>query len=110
MKPSPSFVGRSIRRHGSEHWRMNLKLRSSNLSLRSLEYSEQTSSTVVVATQVCPNLMYCTVAFSSRCWPIVLQNSFLGCVQIFPGALVRSLENYVGGHINSLISNRLPFS
>jgi hypothetical protein len=29
--------------------------------------------------------------------PIVLQNSFLGCVQIFPGALVRSLENYVGG-------------
>jgi hypothetical protein len=37
---------------------------------------------------------------------IVLQNSFLGCVQIFPGALVRSLENYVGGHINSLISNR----
>ena len=39
---------------------------------------------------------------------IVLQNSFLGCVQIFPGALVRSLENYVGGHMNSLISNRLP--
>jgi hypothetical protein len=28
---------------------------------------------------------------------IVLQNSFWGCVQIFPGALVRSLENYVGG-------------
>jgi hypothetical protein len=27
--------------------------------------------------------------------PIVLQNPFLGCVQIFP-ALVRSLENYVG--------------
>jgi hypothetical protein len=41
--------------------------------------------------------------------PIVLQNSFLGCVQIFPGALVRSLENYVGGfHMNSLISDRLP--
>jgi hypothetical protein len=39
---------------------------------------------------------------------IVLQNSFLGCVQIFPGALVRSLENYVGGHMNSLISNWLP--
>ena len=39
---------------------------------------------------------------------IVLQNSFLGCVQIFPGALVRSLENHVGGHLNSLISNRLP--
>jgi hypothetical protein len=29
-------------------------------------------------------------------------------VQIFPGALVRSLENYVGGHMNSLISNRAP--
>ena len=29
---------------------------------------------------------------------IVLQNSFLGCVQIFSGALVRLLENYVGGH------------
>jgi hypothetical protein len=27
---------------------------------------------------------------------IVLQNSFLGCVQIFSEALVRSLENYVG--------------
>ena len=40
--------------------------------------------------------------------PIVLQNSFLGSVQIFPGALVRSLENYVGGHMNSLIFNRLP--
>ena len=39
---------------------------------------------------------------------IVLQNSFLGCVQIFPGALVRSLENHVGGHLNSLISNGLP--
>jgi hypothetical protein len=26
-----------------------------------------------------------------------LQNSFLGCVQNFAGALVRSLENYVGG-------------
>ena len=38
---------------------------------------------------------------------IVSQNSFLGCVQIFPGALVRSLENHVGGHLNSLISNRL---
>ena len=40
--------------------------------------------------------------------PIVLQNSFLACVQIFPGALVRSLENYVGGHTNGLISNRPP--
>jgi len=40
--------------------------------------------------------------------PIVLQNSFLGREQIFPGALVRSFENYVGGHVNSLISNRLP--
>jgi hypothetical protein len=41
---------------------------------------------------------------------IVLQNSFLGCVQISAKALVCSLENYVGGfHINSLISNRLPF-
>jgi hypothetical protein len=40
--------------------------------------------------------------------PFVLQNSFLGCVQIFPGALVRLLENYVGGHMNSLISNRPP--
>src|SRR5580700_133667 len=39
---------------------------------------------------------------------IVLQNSFLGCVQISPGALVRSLENHVGGRLNSLISNRLP--
>ena len=39
---------------------------------------------------------------------IVLQNSFLACVQIFPGALVRSLENYVGGHTNGLISNRPP--
>ena len=29
----------------------------------------------------------------------MLQNSFLGCVQIFPGALVRSLENHVGGHL-----------
>jgi hypothetical protein len=38
-----------------------------------------------------------------------LQNSFLGCVQIFPGALVRSLQNYVGGHMNSLISNRSAF-
>ena len=27
----------------------------------------------------------------------MLQNSFLGCVQIFPGALVRSLKDYVGG-------------
>jgi len=26
---------------------------------------------------------------------IVLQNSFLGCVQNFPGALVRVLKNYV---------------
>jgi hypothetical protein len=43
-----------------------------------------------------------------RSGPIVLQNSFLRCVQIFPGALVRSLENYVGGHMNSLISNRPP--
>ena len=45
---------------------------------------------------------------NGRYWPIVLQNSFLGCVQIFPGALVCALENYVGGHMNSLISNRLP--
>ena len=29
--------------------------------------------------------------------PGLLQNSFLGCVQKFAGALVRSLENYVGG-------------
>ena len=28
---------------------------------------------------------------------IVLQNSFLGCVQSIPGALARSLENHVGG-------------
>jgi len=27
---------------------------------------------------------------------IVLQNSFLGCVQNFPGALARPSENYVG--------------
>src|SRR5260370_568396 len=33
---------------------------------------------------------------------IVLQNSFLGCAQFFPGALVRSLGKYVGGHMNSL--------
>jgi hypothetical protein len=39
---------------------------------------------------------------------IVLQNSFLGYVQIFSGALECSLENYVGGHMNSPISNRLP--
>ena len=38
----------------------------------------------------------------------MLQNSFLGCVQIFPGALLRALENHVGDHLNSLISNRLP--
>jgi hypothetical protein len=39
---------------------------------------------------------------------IVLQNSFLGCMQIFLGALMRPSEKYVGGHMNSLISNRLP--
>jgi hypothetical protein len=40
---------------------------------------------------------------------IVLQNSSLGSVQIFSGALECSLENYVGGvHMNSPISNRLP--
>jgi hypothetical protein len=39
---------------------------------------------------------------------IVLQNSFLGCVQNFAGALVRSLENYVGGHMINPISNRQP--
>jgi hypothetical protein len=39
--------------------------------------------------------------------PIVLQNSFLGRVRIFPGALAHSPENNVGGHMNSVISNRL---
>jgi hypothetical protein len=39
---------------------------------------------------------------------IVLQNSFLGCVQNFAGALVRSLENYVGGHMINPIFNRQP--
>jgi hypothetical protein len=37
-----------------------------------------------------------------------LQNSFLGCVQNFAGALVRSLENYVGGHMINPIFNRQP--
>jgi hypothetical protein len=41
-------------------------------------------------------------------WPILLQNSFLGCVQNFPEALVRSLKNYVGGHMIDPISNRHP--
>ena len=40
--------------------------------------------------------------------PIVLQNSFLGCVQNFPGALVRVLKNYVRGHMIDQISNRQP--
>ena len=40
--------------------------------------------------------------------PILLQKSFLGCEQIFPGALVRSLENNVRGHMNSLIFNQPP--
>ena len=39
---------------------------------------------------------------------IVLQNSFLGCVQNFPGALVRVLKNYVRGHMIDQISNRQP--
>jgi hypothetical protein len=40
--------------------------------------------------------------------PIVLQNSFLACVQNFPGALMRSVENYVGGQMFDPISNREP--
>jgi hypothetical protein len=43
----------------------------------------------------------CSVRAMSASHPIVLQNSFLGCVQIFPEALVRSLENYVGGQEQS---------
>jgi hypothetical protein len=39
---------------------------------------------------------------------IVLQNSFLRCVQNFAGALVRSLENYVEGHMINPIFNRQP--
>jgi hypothetical protein len=39
---------------------------------------------------------------------IVLQNSFLGCVQNFPEALVRSLEHHVRGHMIDPISNRRP--
>ena len=38
----------------------------------------------------------------------MLQNSFLGCVQNFAGALVRSLEKYVGGHMINPIFNRQP--
>ena len=46
---------------------------------------------------------------ATRCnEPIVLQNSFLKYVQNFPDALVRSPENYVGGHMINQNSNRQP--
>ena len=38
--------------------------------------------------------------------PIVLQNSFWGCVKNFLGSLMRSPGNYVGGHMIDPISNR----
>ena len=38
----------------------------------------------------------------------MLQNSFLGCVQNFAGALVRSLEKYGRGHMINPIFNRQP--
>jgi len=40
--------------------------------------------------------------------PIVLQNSVLANEQNFIDALVRSYENYVGGHMIGAISDRQP--
>jgi len=54
-----------------------------------------------------PRASFAAIAHD-RFWQIVLQNSFLGCVQNFAGALVRSLENYVGGHMINPIFNRQP--
>jgi len=51
---------------------------------------------------------FCNVRVTSALPPIVLQNSFLGCVQNFPGALVRPPKNYVGGDMINPIFNRRP--
>lgn len=40
--------------------------------------------------------------------PMLSKKSFLGVKQNFPEALVRSAENYIGGHMISPISNRQP--
>src|ERR1700728_2866917 len=53
--------------------------------------------------------MAAAVSGSLGSYPLnCLAKLFLGCVQIFSGALVRLPENYVGGHMKSLIANRLP--
>ena len=46
------------------------------------------------------------VPINVRCYSIVLQNSFWGCVKNFLGSLMRSPGNYVGGHMIDPISNR----